>query len=138
MIAEVRPNRTLGPIHDDFWAACEAGRLQMQKCRACDRLQWPPEEQCGVCLSTHLGWSVVTGLGTVVSGCVFHQSYYPAVLPVPWETILVELDEGPVFISNPVGFSIGDGCVGARVEVCFLKCIDDAGEFSLPAFQLSK
>jgi hypothetical protein len=69
-----------------------------------------------------------------VSWCTFHRPYYSE-LDIPWDTILVELDEGPLFISNPSGFTNDDVTQGMRVRVAFLDCEDDAGPFRLPVFE---
>jgi uncharacterized OB-fold protein len=75
----------------------------------------------------------MSGHGKIVSWCTFLQSYY-ADLPTPWEAILVELDEGPLFVSNPSGFGYEDITPGMPVSVTFMDCEDDAGPFRLPVF----
>ena len=70
-----------------------------------------------------------------MSWCSFFQQYYDS-LTVPYDVILVELDEGPMFVSNPENFSAGSVDLGARVQVRFIHCRDDVGEFELPVFAL--
>jgi hypothetical protein len=70
----------------------------------------------------------------VVSWCRLEQRYYPEV-PVPWDAILVELEEGPLFISNPAGFGVEDIEANMAVRVAFIDCVDDAGPFRLPVFE---
>ena len=50
---------------------------------------------------SNLVWAPMSGRGRIVSWCTFERDYYAGILPIPWETILVELEEGPLFISNP-------------------------------------
>ena len=50
----------------------------------------------------------MSGRGTIASWCTFERDYYYGLLPIPWDTILVELEEGPLFISNPQGFTWRD------------------------------
>jgi hypothetical protein len=64
----------------------------------------------------------------------FEHRYYKE-LPVPWDSILVELEEGPLFISNPAGFSRADMAAGMPLRVAFLDCEDDFGQFRLPVFE---
>lgn len=88
-------------------------------------------ERCG---HRQLKWELISGGGCVVSWCTFERRYYPE-LDVPWDTILVELDEGPLFISNPSGFPNDEVVQGLRVRVSFVDCEDDAGTFRLPVFE---
>jgi uncharacterized OB-fold protein len=132
-MSERRPNRTLGGPHDAFWEYCRKGELRLQQCSACQAFAWPPVEQCERC-GGDFAWVPVSGSGKLVSWCTFEHSYYPD-LPVPWDTILVELDEGPLFLSNPRGFSRIDMTAHMPVRVVFIDCEDDAGPFSLPVFE---
>jgi uncharacterized OB-fold protein len=132
--AEHRPNRTLGGVHDEFWAYCAQHQLRVQECASCGTLAWPPVEVCEGCEGTGLQWKQLSGRGRLVSWCTFHQPYYPN-LPLPWDTILVELDEGPFFISNPHGFDNASAASGMPVQVAFLDCEDEAGPFQLPVFE---
>ena len=72
-MAETRPNRTLGPGHDDFWAGCAQDQLRIQHCTACDTHIWPVVLACEHCGSDALAWNTVSGKGTVVSWCSFVQ-----------------------------------------------------------------
>ncbi|MBX6389937.1 MAG: OB-fold domain-containing protein [Frankia sp.] len=132
-----RPDRVLGGPHDAFWRYCEQGELRMQRCGACQHLQWPPvDAACERCASTDVRrWDRLSGRGHLVSWCVFERAYYQE-LPVPWDTILVELAEGPLVVANPHGFRPGPALFGARVEARFTVCADGAGEFHLPVFAL--
>ena len=76
----------------------------------------------------------MSGRGKVVSWCTFERDYYSGVLPIPWETILVELEEGVLFISNPTDFTWKDISLNMAVNLAFVDCEDSAGPFKLPAF----
>jgi uncharacterized OB-fold protein len=133
-MSERRPNRVRGPSHDRFWSYCTADELRLQRCETCQHLSWPPVEACERCGRDELTWERLSGRGRVASWCTFERRYY-AELDVPWDTILVELDEGPLFISNPSGFGNDDMRQGMQVRVTFLDCEDDAGLFRLPVFE---
>ena len=133
-MAERRPDRTLGPGHDEFWAWCGKGELRLQRCAACAKLSWPVVQACEYCDSTDLLWEQMSGRGKIVSWCTFEREYYPGVLPIPWETILVELEEGPLFISNPVDMTWRDIVADMPVTLSFIECEDAAGTFHLPVF----
>lgn len=132
-----RPDRTLGPGHDAFWQWTAAGELRLQRCGHCGEIAWPVVAACEVCHSSELRWEKMSGRGKLVSWCTFERDYYRGVLPLPWDTILVELEEGALFISNPQGFSWPEMAVGMPVEVAFVACRDSAGAFALPVFRKS-
>jgi uncharacterized OB-fold protein len=129
-----RPDRTLGPGHDEFWQWCDRGELRLQRCVLCNRLCWPVLSACDHCHGTELTWEAMSGRGTIVSWCTFERDYYQGALPIPWDCILVELEEGPLFLSNPRGFKCSDIDAGMKVSVEFIACEDSAGRFSLPVF----
>jgi uncharacterized OB-fold protein len=132
---QTRPDRTLGAGHDEFWRWTAAGELRLQRCSQCGEIAWPVVSACEVCQSSELHWEKMSGRGKLVSWCTFERDYYHGLLPMPWDTILVELEEGALFISNPQGFSWPEMAVGMPVDLTFLPCQDKAGEFSLPVFR---
>ena len=89
-------------------------------------------EQCG---ADSLSWQRMSGRGTVAGWCTFERDYYGGLLPIPWDTILVELEEGPLFVGNPHGFSWPQTTIGMPVRLKFVPCEDSAGEFMLPEFE---
>ena len=133
-MAEARPRRTLGPLDQAFWAWCGRGELRLQRCGACGHLAWPPVAACECCGAAALAWERLSGRGRTVSWCTFAYDYYKGVMPVPYDTILVELEEGALFISNPEGIGRDELAEGLAVEVAFRDCEDVAGPFRLPIF----
>ena len=133
-MAEKRPPRTLGPGHDQFWEWCGKGELRLQKCSTCGGINWPVRATCEFCGSAEFAWEAMSGRGTVASWCSFHQDYYGGVMPRPYDCILVELEEGVLFLSNPHGFAIEEITLGMNVAVQFIDCEDDGGAFKLPVF----
>ena len=134
-MAQRRPDRTRGPEHDAFWAWCEKGELRLQACAACARISWPPVRACEYCGGAELTWERMSGRGKVASWCTFERDYYSGVLPIPWDTILVELEEGVLFVSNPSGFTWTDIAPDMPVRLDFIECEDSSGAFSLPVFE---
>lgn len=133
-MAQRRPDRTLGPGHDEFWAWCDQRELRLQRCEACGAFAWPVVEACEVCGGPALRWERMSGRGRIAGWTTFERDYYAGMLPIPWDTIVVELEEGPLFLSNPQGFTWRDLQVGMAVELAFLACEDSAGPFNLPVF----
>lgn len=133
-MTERRPDRVLGHNHDVFWEGCSQGELRIQHCSGCDRLYWPAARKCEHCDCADFTWQTMSGRGRIVSWSTFVQDYYQGRLPVPYDTLLVELEEGVMFISNPHGFTEAEIVPDMPVEVRFIPCEDSAGPFSLPVF----
>jgi uncharacterized OB-fold protein len=108
------------PIYDNpydapFWEFCRGGELRLQACRRCGEFQFPAGPICSRCLSHDLGWEPLSGRGTVLSWVRFHRQYYPE-FPPPYICLSVELEEGPLLITNPVPeYSGPDPVVGQSV-----------------------
>jgi uncharacterized protein len=134
MTVSKRPDRVLGPGHDKFWEWCGKQQLRLPRCGRCGYVVWPIMQSCEKCGNEQLVWEQMSGQGRLVSWCTFERDYYAGTLAMPWDTILVELGEGPLFISNPVGFTWKDCKVGMPVQLRFIDCADQAGRFSLPVF----
>jgi uncharacterized OB-fold protein len=116
-----------------FWEGCAAGELRVQSCVACGHLRYPLAPWCPECLDERWEWQALSGRATVLSKLVFHQSYHPAWKDrIPYNVVLVQLDEGPRMISNVVPLSNDDFVVGDAVTVEF----EIEGEFSIPRFRL--
>lgn len=133
--AEKRPDRTLGLNHDTFWDWCGKGELRLQRCESCEHLHWPVVRKCESCGAQSFAWARMSGRGKVVSWTTFERDYYRGTLPMPYDTILVELEEGPLFLSNPQGFGWRDLSPGMPVKLAFVDAEDSAGAFSLPVFE---
>lgn len=129
---EKRPPRALGPAHDVFWDYCGKAELRLQRCADCSKITWPAALACEHCDSGALSWERMSGRGKIVSFCRFERDYYRGLLPLPWDTILVELEEGPLFLSNPQ--NIAEIHAGLAVQLAFIPCEDTAGSYSLPVF----
>lgn len=134
-MAEKRPGRERGPLDLVFWDWCAKGELRLQQCGKCAGYTWPVAESCEHCGHGEMDWAAMSGRGRLVSWCAFHQDYYQGLLPVPYDCILVELDEGPLFLSNPKGFGWDRFADGLEVKLAFISCEDDGGAFSLPVFE---
>ena len=133
-VAERRPDRVMDGLNAEFWGFCAEGKLCLQSCLACGELTWPVVGTCLRCGCPEFEWRQCSGNGTLVSWCTFERSYYPDVLPVPWECILVQLEEGPLFISNPHRLTTRDFTPSLTVRLAFVECEDRWGPFKLPVF----
>ena len=133
-MAEKRPRRTLGPYHNTFWEYCGKEEFRLQKCNTCGRFEWPPTPMCPNCLGDEFTWTKISGQGKILTYCTFERQYYPECTP-PWHAMLVQLDEGPLFMTNPKDIPVDDIKRGMPVKVTFIDCEDQTGQFKLPVFQ---
>ena len=129
-----RPDRVRGAGHDEFWGWCNKGELRLQRCTQCGHMPWPVVQACEQCGETAFEWEALSGRGTIVSWCAFEHDYYRGLFAIPHDAIVVELEGGPLFISNPDGFGYDDIVPGMPVIASFVDAEDSAGPFRLPLF----
>ena len=116
-----------------YWEACRAGELRAQRCTACGHLRWPPSVVCPRCLAEGGEWIQLSGRGRIYSFIVVHRPQHPAFFEdVPYNVVIVELEEGIRLHSNVVGCANEELRVGMPVEVVFDKVSD---EVTLPRFR---
>lgn len=111
-----RPARTRDNTF--FWEGVEEGRLLIQRCRGCGRLQHPPGPMCPACHG--LDWEAfeACGRGRVFSYVVAHHPPIPP-FEYPNAIVLVELEEGTRLVSNLVGVDPARIRIGMPVQVEF-------------------
>jgi uncharacterized OB-fold protein len=124
-----KPNAETKP----FWEGCRKHELKFQKCPACDHVRWPPSIVCPKCHSPETGWIKACGRGRVYSYAVYHTPFHPAFREeIPYVTAVIELEEGPRFLTNIVECDPGDVRCDMPVEVLWEDVTD---EISLPKFR---
>ena len=82
-------------------AAAALGRFELQQCRECGTVQYPPREACQKCLSVDLVWREQSPKGEMLAQTVLHHSndlFFRERLP--WRLGLVKLDCGPTLVSH--------------------------------------
>lgn len=89
-------------LYETFVAALGDGVLAIQACDQCGYLRWPPTRACPECWSTGWRWQPVSGAGEIWSVAVYQRGY-GSHRPVPYNVVLVRLDEGVDMISTVVG-----------------------------------
>jgi uncharacterized OB-fold protein len=114
------------PLSQPFWDGTKAHELRLQRCDACGAHRFPPVVLCRECLAEDHTWAPTSGTGTVYSYVVQHRPATPAFTDdLPYVVAIVELDEGPLMLTNIVGCSPDEVEVGARVRVTFIDASDD-------------
>jgi NAD(P)-dependent dehydrogenase (short-subunit alcohol dehydrogenase family)/uncharacterized OB-fold protein len=110
-------------------AAAARGHLELQVCRDCATVQYPPREACRVCLASRLDWRAQDGGGELVSDTLLHHSnelFYRE--RMPWRLGMIKLDCGPVVVAHLHG-----DCAPAPSRVHVHANIDRAGQAALVA-----
>ncbi len=97
----------MDPYAGQFWAYTQKKELRLQKCSDCGKFRWPPGPTCDKCLSDNVEWAPVAGRGKVLSWTTFRRKYFDE-YPAPHTVIVLELDEGPLFVSYPVDVDVSD------------------------------
>lgn len=110
-------------------AAAALGRFELQQCRECGMVQYPPREACQSCLSIKLTWKAQTGEGELLASTVLHHSndlFFRERLP--WRLGLIRLASGPTVVAHLHG---DVPAAPARVRVA--ARLDRAGQAVLVA-----
>ena len=106
-----------------FWDAANEGRLVIQNCSACNRLQHPPAPRCGRCGSPdNLEWRQMSGRGRIYNYGVVHDCPIRLLQedqPFNVAVIMLEDDPGIQMFSHLPGTPADEVPVGAAVEVIF-------------------
>ena len=106
-----------------FWDAANEGRLVVQNCTTCNRLQFPALAACDECGSgDSLEWKQVSGRGKIYNYGVVHDC--PIALlkeDLPFNLAVIMLDDDPEILmySHLPGIPVDQVPVGADVEVIF-------------------
>lgn len=115
-------------------AAAAMGRFELQVCRDCEAVQYPPREACHRCLSDRLDWREQDGAGELISETILRHSndlFFRERLP--WRLGMVRLDAGPTVVAHLHG-----DCPPAPAKVRIRAGLDRAGQGVLMAFPLQE
>jgi uncharacterized protein len=132
-MATVRPMRSMDPYAQQFWTHTKNKEFRLQQCSDCQKFRWPPGPTCDACLSDNFAWAQMKGRGKLLSWTTFHRAYFPE-YPAPHTSIVLELDEGPLFVSYPVDIAVTDLREGMVLSLRWTDGQDKFGEYNLPVF----
>lgn len=128
-------NKTLpviGKENAPFWEATKKEELRMQKCDNCGHIRYPIGPVCTKCLNEKFTWGKLSGKGTIFNKIVIHQVYNKAFADdVPYNVVIVQLEEGPKMLSNVVGIPNEEIDFDMPVEVVFDHVTEDV---AIPKF----
>lgn len=119
-----------------FWQAAAEGRLVVQRCTACDNLQYYPRRRCISCGGEGLDYQEVSGRATLYSFATVLR-YPPSAFTddLPYTLAIVKLAEGPQMLTRMVDCDPDSLRCEMEVEVVFregkngrqLPCFKPAG-----------
>lgn len=113
-----------------FWQSCRNHALELQLCGTCRTYLYYPVYMCPECGSDELVWTPVSGRGSIHSLTVTTRSSFET--DGPLVVALVELEEGPIMMSNIVTPEPGKLRIGDAVTIVYE---DVAPEITLPMFR---
>lgn len=118
-----KPSPVPDEVSKPFWDACNEGRLVVQNCTTCSRLQHPPAKACPQCGSeSNLEFRQMSGRGTIHGYCVSHDSRVMMLQAIqPFNLAVIELEDDPdiKMLSHLPGTPTDEVPVGAKVQVEF-------------------
>ena len=138
MAESMGPKKSLPKINkvdEAYWKGAAAGKLLLQKCKACGKLQFFPRVVCVDCFSGEIDWIEAKGTGKVHSFSWVRVPRNPAFkedLPICYIDVI--LDEGVIMESRLVGEGTAKVKLGDRVKVAFQTTHNP--EIKLPVFEL--
>lgn len=113
------PAPVVTPTTKAFWDATQEGRFILQRCSACECIQWFPRNFCAQCSSDALTTFDSSGKGTVYSYTVIRKVANAYKEATPFVVAYVELEEGPRVMTNIVECEPEDVSVGMPVIIVF-------------------
>ena len=126
----------INKVDEPYWKGAAAGKLLLQKCKACGKLQFFPRVVCVDCFSGDIDWIEAKGTGRVHTFSWVGVPRNPAFKDdVPICYINVILDEGVIMESRLVGKGIENVKLGDKVKVAFQETHDPG--IKLPVFELA-
>ena len=109
-------------------AMAASGRFALQVCQECSKVQYPPQQFCGSCLSDRLKWQDVENGGKLLAETTLQHSndiFFRDRLP--WRLGIIVADAGPSIVVH-----LAEDCVqGDRVRMSL--AIDRSGNAAITA-----
>ena len=100
-------------MSSQYQAALDAGKFEIQRCKACQQAIFYPRELCPHCGSDQLAWEQPSGKGTVYSTTVIRRK---ADAGGDYNVALIDLDEGVRMMSRVEGVAPEAVAIGQRVQ----------------------
>jgi uncharacterized OB-fold protein len=105
-------------LDEPMWESIDAHQWSLQACTDCGTFRYPPAPICANCLSMASKWTALSGRGSIISWVVFHRQYFDD-YPPPYNVVAVQLEEGPLVISNLEGEEPNGSWIDRQVQVIY-------------------
>ena len=116
-----------------YWEAAKNHQLALQRCVECKAFRHYPRPMCPECHSLECEWVPASGRGTIYTYALVNQLLHPFWEgKLPYNVVLVELEEGIRIVSNLIDCPNESIQIGMPVTVVFE---DVSSEISLPLFK---
>ena len=111
-----------------FWAAAADGRLVAERCADCQAVSPYPRGFCPSCWSSRVEEVELSGRAVLYTYSVVRVNPMPPFAAlVPYVAAIVELKEGPRFITRLVGVDVDSVRVGMPLRATFERVDDGEG-----------
>ncbi|MBK1781093.1 OB-fold domain-containing protein [Advenella sp. WQ 585] len=117
------------PETKPFWEAAEKDELLLKTCHDCGKPHWYPRMVCPLCGSANTAWLNASGQGSL-----YAFSHIEKANP-PYTLAYVQLNEGPIIMSNIIDADINQLKIGSLVTVAFQRMKEGR---KMPVFRLSE
>ena len=125
-----KPLPEVDEVNRPFWEATRRSELRLQRCKDCSHVWYPAGTNCPKCLSTSFEWSPMSGRGTVWSFIVYHHCWHRGFeKEIPYNVAMIQLEEGPIVITNIVDVKNETIKVGMPVKVVLELATDEVTLF---------
>ena len=119
-------------ISRPFFEAGMREEFVLMKCSNCGAFRLPLYHACPTCLSSESTWEPASGNGIVRTFGIMHQRYHAGFEPeLPYNIVVIELEEGPRFTSNLIDVANEDISVGMPVKVAW----EQHDDVAIPKFR---
>jgi len=108
-----------------FAETAETGEFKLPVCTACGNAHWYPRPFCPHCQDSRLEWRKASGRGHIYAFSIMRRA------DAPFALAYVQLDEGPMMLTNLVAGNLDDLRIGDAVELTFRQ--NESG--SVPVFR---
>jgi len=125
-----RPLPVITRDSEAFWASTRAHEMRLQRCARCRKFRFYPSEACHFCASLEYEWVPISGKGTIHTWSVLERAKgTPYEHHTPIAIILVELEEGPIVMSNLIDYEEQDLAIDRRVTIDYEDVTDEVTVF---------
>jgi uncharacterized OB-fold protein len=116
-----------------FWEAAKEERFLIARCQDCGRSHHYPRPFCPYCWSERVEWEQASGRATLYTySTVYVNDMAPFAEQLPYVAAVVDLEEGPRFMTTIVDVEPSELRIGQPLEVAYRQIDED---LTVPVFR---